>query len=70
MSEQTGSLAFRCLMDGDVPDWRIERHGDAVITWACDDHLILVLRDLERAKDNPTKFTVFRAAGEPGEEQK
>jgi hypothetical protein len=36
------SLAFRCEECGIAPDFRIERRGDAVVTWACYDHLNVV----------------------------
>jgi hypothetical protein len=33
------SLAFRCGVCDGEPIWRIERYGDAVVSWACAPHL-------------------------------
>jgi hypothetical protein len=33
------SRAFYCAICDGEPMWRIERHGDAVISWACAEHL-------------------------------
>lgn len=43
--ETTGSAPYRCGLCSGRPRWRLDRHGDAVVTWACSDHLILVLAD-------------------------
>lgn len=59
------SYAFRCEMcEGKPPPaksavWKIVRHGDALVTWACDLHLAKVLRrltDLRKSCD----FTVLK----------
>lgn len=41
------SRAFRCEVDEVPPDWRIERRGDAVVTWSCHDHLAKVCARLQ-----------------------
>lgn len=38
--------------------WRLERWGDAVVTWACDEHLVGVLRGLQRDHE-ATQVSVF-----------
>jgi hypothetical protein len=54
------SNAYRCQRcDADNPPWYLLRHGDAVVTWACDLDLVPVLRDLQRPQDDgSTKVTV------------
>lgn len=53
------SLAFCCtLCDDRKPDWRIQRHGDAIVSWSCARHLPLVLYDLQRY-DERTEFTLI-----------
>jgi hypothetical protein len=42
------SLAFRCEICDGMPGWRIERQGDAVVSWACDAHLSAVCDRLQR----------------------
>lgn len=56
------SLAYRCETCDSTPDWRLERRGDVVTTWACDPHLPDVLRRLRRDQDEPegTVVTVRR----------
>ena len=45
------SYAFRCEVCAAMPLWRIERRGDAVVSWACMDggHLVTVLDRLQRS---------------------
>lgn len=43
--ERAGSLPYRCGLCQQEPRWRLERIGDVVVTWACPDHLVLVLTD-------------------------
>lgn len=31
--------AYRCETCDTLPDWRVTRLGDAVVTWACNEHL-------------------------------
>lgn len=40
--------AYYCLGCDGVAPWRLERQGDAVVTWACDEHLAGVVRGLLR----------------------
>ncbi len=42
------SLAFRCEVCDGAPGWRLERRGDAVVSWACSSHLAEVCRGLQR----------------------
>jgi hypothetical protein len=45
------SRAFRCRFCGplnDLPAWRLDRRGDAVVDWACDLHLVIVAAGLQR----------------------
>jgi hypothetical protein len=46
MPEQVGTFAFRCALCDGRPRWQLERIGDVRVTWACTDHLVLVLTDL------------------------
>jgi hypothetical protein len=52
------SAAYRCEECGIVPDWRIEREGGAVVTWACVDHLHDVCVTLIRSWEAVTKLVV------------
>lgn len=52
------SRAYCCeVCDDDNPRWVIERHGDAVITWACDNDLVTVCASLQREHE-VTQLTV------------
>jgi hypothetical protein len=42
------SLANRCEVCGTNPRWRIERIGDARVTWACATHLSVVCNGAKR----------------------
>lgn len=43
------SLAYCCeICEDSGPRWVITRHGDAVITWACNAHLAVVCMKLQR----------------------
>ena len=43
------SYAYCCEVCADTnPRWRIERSGDAVVSWADDDHLAAVVSGLQR----------------------
>lgn len=46
MAERAGTYPRRCGLCDGPPRWRLERHGDVRVTWACFDHLVLVLEDL------------------------
>jgi hypothetical protein len=55
------SYAYRCEICNAMPLWRIERRGDAVVTWACMDpgHLVTVLDRLQRSWET-TELVVTR----------
>jgi hypothetical protein len=40
--------AFRCEVCDGVPQWRILRRGDVVVSWACPSHLSEVCVRLQR----------------------
>lgn len=43
------SVAFRCATcETEKYLWRIDRQGDAVVTWACTTHLANVMIDMQR----------------------
>jgi hypothetical protein len=42
------SRAYRCEVCDDTPNWRLDRQGDAVVTWACHRDLHVVLLRLQR----------------------
>lgn len=46
------SFVYRCEVcgtaNGPDPKWRIQRRGDAVVSWACSDHLDEVCQGLQR----------------------
>lgn len=41
-------MAFRCQVDNGEAAWRLTRLGDVATSWACDEHLHAVARDLQR----------------------
>lgn len=41
-------MAYRCQVDNGEADWSLSRIGDLATSWACDEHLPAVLRDLQR----------------------
>lgn len=45
----------------EMPDWRVLRVGDVVLSWACDAHLVKVMRELSEDKK---EFVVTRLASE------
>ena len=46
------SRAYCCeVCDAADPRWVIERHGDAVVTWACDGDLAEVCERLQRDRE-------------------
>lgn len=52
------SLAYCCgVCDAPDPHWVVERWGDAVVTWACDDCLAEACRQLQRDHE-VTKLSV------------
>jgi len=50
------SYAYRCEVCDQEPAWRLDRIGDAVVSWACGPHLVLALLRLQHADD--TQVTV------------
>lgn len=58
MMEQVGTYAYRCGLCDRKPRWSLTRHGDARVTWACPDHLVLVLIDLLPADKHRDQVTV------------
>lgn len=40
--------AWRCEVCDGPPMWRLDRHGDAVVSWACASHLLLTCERLQR----------------------
>lgn len=40
--------AYRCYVCAVVPEWSLERVGDAVCTWACGRHLQTTMREMQR----------------------
>jgi hypothetical protein len=52
--------AHRCPMCGHVPQFRLERRGDAVVSWACAGHLADECVNLQR--DWETTEIVVRLA--------
>lgn len=51
--------ANRCEVCAGNPNWRFDRKGDAVVSWACNDHLLEVLMNLQRDWED-TQITVRR----------
>lgn len=66
VAEDGGSYAFRCRTCDGSPHWRLERRGDAVVSWACGNHLGLVAAALQRSHETTelavTPFSDQRAA--------
>ena len=57
---KVGTRAYRCaICDGD-PRWRLDRTGDATVSWACDSHLPAVCDQMQRAFE-VTQITVRRS---------
>lgn len=42
------SAAFVCEICQTEPLWRLDRHGDAVVSWACAEHLSPVAERMQR----------------------
>jgi hypothetical protein len=50
------SRAYRCRFSPEQcpdrePRWRLDRRGDAVVDWACDQHLAGVMEMLQRPRE-------------------
>jgi hypothetical protein len=56
--EHVGTYAHRCGLCDRRPRWSLMRHGDARVTWACPDHLVLVLTDLLPTGEHRNQVTV------------
>lgn len=41
--------AYRCYVCAEMPEWSLERVGDAACTWACGSHLQTTMRAMQRA---------------------
>lgn len=55
------SNAYRCEICYVIPIWRLDRHGDAVASWACDFHLSAVCHGMQRDWEDRTEITVYKA---------
>jgi len=55
------SLAYRCEICDEQPTWRLDRYGDAVVSWACNRHLAVVAHSLQR-EHGKTLITIYLAA--------
>jgi hypothetical protein len=42
------NYAYRCYVCAVMPEWNLERVGDAVCTWACGEHLQTTMRAMQR----------------------
>ena len=40
--------AYRCYVCAEMPEWNLDRVGDAVCTWACGEHLQTTMRAMQR----------------------
>ena len=61
----TNGCAFHCGTCDANPQWRLLRRGDAVVSWACSDHLENEIQYLQRLSTFPTEIVVTPAAREP-----
>lgn len=55
------SRAYLCEICEEKPTWRLDRHGDAVVSWACNQHLAGVAHGLQRDHEK-TLITIYLAA--------
>lgn len=60
-----GYPAFCCPFCHLRGTWRMLRHGDAVVSWACDTHVPLVLDSLQRREPGSTEISVWRVVEQP-----
>ncbi len=59
--ENQGGAAYCCEVCGtNTPTWRLDRRGDAVVTWACNLDLAEVCRRLQRPRER-TEVVVRKA---------
>lgn len=49
--QQGHALAFHCTVCNGKAPWRIERYGDAVVSWACGPHLAAECAHLQRSRE-------------------
>jgi hypothetical protein len=58
--------AYRCEVCHGESSWRLDRYGDAVVSWACDTDLAALLRAGQRPGER-TKISVMlrRTGSEP-----
>ena len=69
MAEIAGTYAYRCALCDGKPRWSLERHGDVAVTWACADHLVLVLTDFlptDKHRDRATVTDLANTWTPPG----
>jgi hypothetical protein len=61
------SYAYRCEVCAAMPLWRIERRGDATVSWACmnSGHLVTVMDRLLQPWRNRTELIVTMPAKIP-----
>lgn len=57
------SYAFLCQVCDQPPMWRLDRRGDAVVSWACSHHLNEVCLGLQHRWDTEIVVTVSRTRG-------
>lgn len=55
---QGHALAFHCAVCNGKARWRIDRYGDAVVSWACEPHLTLECAFLQRDWEDRTRLEV------------
>lgn len=55
---QGHAYAFHCAVCNGKAPWRIERYGDAVVSWACAPHLALECAYLQREWETTTRLEV------------
>lgn len=65
---QPGYRIAACLVCGERGRWYIMREGDAVVAWADDAHLAMVLDDLRRDRPTNQRFLVNLSAAAGSEE--
>jgi hypothetical protein len=62
------SLAYRCRYCEDPnrqPTWRLDRRGDGVVDWSCDQHLAATVEMLQRPWER-TELIISAAARPAG----
>lgn len=52
--------AYRCQVCTGAATWRLERYGDAVVTWADDQHLLAVLLSAQAGRTQKARVVVTR----------